>query len=81
MDTTTRGYRKLADGELDKAQAVNDALGDVNDDVASIAQSVEQNTTQTQTLPAPGLRLSGEFQTATHTLTFTDGVLTSAVPL
>ena len=37
MATTSRGWRKVADNENDKAQAVNDALDDASADVTSIA--------------------------------------------
>lgn len=37
MATTSRGWRKVADNENDKAQAVNDALDDASADVTAIA--------------------------------------------
>lgn len=74
MTNTSRGYRKIADSELDKAQAVNDALEDIDADVGTLAAQVAS-------VPAASARISGTFNTATQALTFTDGVLTGAVPL
>ena len=70
METTTRGWRKVADSENDKAQAVNDALEDADADVSALDDQLAAVAARFST------SYSGTFTIGSVTLTFVAGLLT-----